>query len=400
MELQRQVRDVAGTSQGCPGDVYRLASLGEDSALMSLTRWIPEPLLSIGPWDLAYWQWIAIAVLIVLALIIGKVAVWAFSWALKRIVDRTATTLDDELVAALRRPLRLVGTIAVFRLAMPLLELPDHRAETIQDILLALFALGIVWGVLRAIDVIVTHAAGATWAKTRPSSRQLLSLIGRILKVVVVVIATVSFLGAIGLPIGSLLAGLGIGGIAIAFGAQKTVENLFGAFALGVDQPLREGDFVRLESDVVGTVEQIGLRSTRLRTLDRTMVTLPNGKLSDMRIETFAARDRIRFATVLNLTYGTTSAQIRSVLEGLEAALRGHPKFFGPDCTVRFLGFGQSSLDVECVCYFGTSDYDEFRRIREQVLLSFMEIVEKAGSAFAFPTRTIHVASLPANRAA
>ena len=366
---------------------------------MSLTTWIPEPLLHIGPWDLAWWQWIAIAVLIVLALIIGKVAVWAFSWALKRVVDRTTTTLDNELVARLRRPLRLLGTIAVFRLAMPLLELPAHREETIQDVLLAMLAIGIVWGVLRAIDVIVTHAGNASWASTRPSGRQLLMLIGRILKVVVVVIATVSFLGAIGLPIGSLLAGLGIGGIALAFGAQKTVENLFGAFALGVDQPLREGDFVRLEGDVMGTVDSIGLRSTRLRTLDRTMVTLPNGKLSDMRIETFAVRDRIRFATILNLTYSTSSAKLKAVLEGIERMLREHPKFYAPECTVRFLGFGASSLDVEILCYFATTDYGEFRVIREQVLISIMEILERAGSGFAFPTQTVHVATLPGRAA-
>lgn len=366
---------------------------------MSLTRWIPEPLLSIGPWDLAWWQWIAIAVLLVLALVIGKFAVWAFSWALKRIVDRTTTTLDDELVTKLRRPLRLLGTIAVFRLAMPLLELPEVRAGTITDVLLAMLAIGIVWGALRAIDVIVTHAATAGWAKSRPSSRQLLSLIGRILKVVVVVIATVSFLGAIGLPIGSLLAGLGIGGIAIAFGAQKTVENLFGAFSLGVDQPLREGDFVKLESDTMGTVEAIGLRSTRLRTLDRTVVSLPNGKLADMRIETFAARDRFRFTTMVNVVYGTTAAQMRQILEGFERILRDHPKFFPPETTVRFVGFGASSLDIEVICYFATSDINEFRVIREQVLLSFMEVVEKAGSAFAFPTRTIHVASMPTRAA-
>jgi len=367
---------------------------------MSLTRWIPEPLLTIGPWDLAYWQWIAIAVLIVLALIIGKVAVWCFSWIVKRIVDKTTTTLDDELITRLRRPLRLLGTIAVFRLAMPLLELPEHRAGTITNVLLAALALGIVWGLLRTIDVVVAHAARAPWVMSRPSSRSLLSIVGRILKVVVVVIAAVSFLGAIGLPIGSLLAGLGIGGIAIAFGAQKTVENLFGAFSLGVDQPLREGDFVKLEADTMGTVEAIGLRSTRVRTLDRTVVSLPNGKLADMRIETFAVRDRFRFSTVVNLVYGTTAAQLRQILEGFERTLVQHPKFVpvasGGELTVRFMAFGQSSLDLEVICHFATPDINVFRGIRQEVLLAFMEIVEQAGSDFAFPTRTIHVASLPA----
>jgi MscS family membrane protein len=367
---------------------------------MSLTEWIPEPLLSLGPWDLAWWQWAAIGILIVASLLIGKFAVWTFSWGLKRIVDRTTTTIDDELIARLRRPLRLLGTVAVFRVAMPLLELPEAREGTITGILLAFLAIGIVWGVLRAIDVIVTHAARAAWATSRPSSRQLLSLIGRILKVVVIVIALVSFLGAIGLPIGSLLAGLGIGGIAIAFGAQKTVENLFGAFSLGVDQPLREGDFVKLESDTMGTVEAIGLRSTRVRTLDRTVVTLPNGKLADMRIETYAARDRIRYTTTVRLVYGTTAAQLRQILEGIERALVQHPKFVpvarGGELTVRFMGFGQSALEIEVICHFGTTDMGEFRMAREEVLLSVMEVVERAGSELALPAQTIHVATVAA----
>ena len=367
---------------------------------MSLTDWIPEPLLSLGPWDLALWQWIAIGLLILVALIVGKFAVWTFSWIVKRIVDRTTTTLDDELISRLRRPLRLLGTIAVFRLAMPLLELPDYRADTIKNVLLAALAFGIVWGVLRVIDVIIAHASRAPWVMSRPTSRSLLSLVRRILKVVVVVIAAISFLGAIGLPIASLLAGLGIGGIALAFGAQKTVENLFGAFALGIDQPLREGDFVKLEADTMGTVEAIGLRSTRVRTLDRTVVSLPNGKLADMRIETFAVRDRFRFATVVNLEYGTTAAQLREILAGFERTLVQHPMFVpvdgGGELTVRFMAFGQSSLDLEVICNFATPDINVFRGIRQEVLLAFMEIVEQAGSAFALPTRTIHLASLPA----
>lgn len=360
---------------------------------MSLSRWIPEPLLNVGPWDLAWWQWIAVIVNVVLALLIGRVAVRLVTWSLRRVVARTTTTLDDDLILKLAGPLRLLGAVLVYRLALPLIELPLDRGETITNVLLAVLAYGVVWGVLRAIDVLMQHAGTATWAQRRPASRALLSLIGRTLKVVVVIIAAVSFLGAIGLPIASLLAGLGIGGIAIAFGAQKTVENLFGAFALGVDQPLREGDYVRVEADLVGTVEAVGLRSTRVRTPDRTLVTLPNGRLADMKIETFAVRDRCRFATTLGLTYGTSASQLRAVTSGIDELLRNHPKIWTQELVVRFMGFGQSSLDIEVVCWFQTSDYQEFRAIREDILVGIMEIVERAGSGFAFPTRTIHMAS-------
>jgi len=151
-------------------------------------------------------------------------------------------------------------------------------------------------------------------------------------KVAVLILAVIALLSAWGYSVASLLAGLGIGGLAVALAAQKTVENLFGAFSIGVDQPFREGDFVKVE-DFVGTVEVIGLRSTKIRTLDRTLITLPNGKLSDMRLESFAARDRIRLACSLGLVYETTTAQMRQVLAELEKRLRAHPKIW-PDAVV------------------------------------------------------------------
>jgi MscS family membrane protein len=362
---------------------------------MSLTEWIPEPLLSLGPWDLAWWQWIAIVVLALLANLLARVARWLFTWGVKRVVKHTDTTLDDELLDRLASPLRLLGTLLFFRVGMPWLELDADHTETITDVLLVIMAFGIVWGVLRMIEVVISHVSRAAWVATRPTSRSLLSLVGRILKVVVVVIAAITALGAMGLPIASLLAGLGIGGIALAFGAQKTVENLFGAIALGVDQPLREGDFVKVEDNVLGTVEAIGLRSTRVRTLDRTMVTLPNGRLSEMRIETFAARDRCRLFATIGVVYDTSAAQLRAVLEGFEQTLRSHPQVWTENVAVRFIGFGASSLDIEVMSWFTTPSWDEFKVIRQQVLIGFMEVVEKAGTAFAYPTQTIHVASLP-----
>ena len=179
------------------------------------------------------------------------------------------------------------------------------------------------------------------------------------------------------------------GGIAIAFAAQKTVENFFGAVSIGVDQPLRVGDFVKAEG-TLGTVESIGLRSTRIRTLDRTLVTVPNGKLADMQIETFAERDRIRMAVVVGLEYGTTAKQLRAVIAGIESLLRAHPKVW-PDVIVRFVGFGASSLDLDVWAWFQTTDFAEFRDIRQEVLLGIMEVVETNGCSFAFPTRTVHL---------
>jgi MscS family membrane protein len=138
-------------------------------------------------------------------------------------------------------------------------------------------------------------------------------------------------------------------------------------------------------------VERIGLRSTRFRTLDRTIVTLPNGKLSDSRIESYTARDRIRFATVLGLDYGSTEAQVREVLDGFARVLREQPKLFPEGVTVRLRGLGASALEVEVSAWFQTEDYGEFQAIRQEILLQFLRVVERAGTSLAFPTQTVRV---------
>lgn len=205
-------------------------------------------------------------------------------------------------------------------------------------------------------------------------------------------LALVAVLSELGYPVAGLLAGLGIGGIAVALAAQKTVENLFGSLAMAADPPFGLGDFVRIE-DFVGTVEAIGLRSTKIRTLDRTLVSLPNGRLADMRLESLAARDRMRLACTVGLVYGTSAEQMRSVLQGLEEVLRAHPRIWPDAVVVRFKELGPFSLDIEVMAWFQTSEWAEFQLIRQEVLLRFMEVVDRAGTSFAFPTRTVHLVS-------
>jgi MscS family membrane protein len=258
----------------------------------------------------------------------------------------------------------------------------------------AAFLLVFFWAVWRAVDVVSDVALRSHWAHGSAASRSLIPLAERIAKVVILAMAAVASLSLLGYPVASLIAGLGLGGLALALAAQKTVENLFGAFSLGVDQPFRVGDFVKIE-DFVGTVEVIGLRSTRFRTLDRTLITIPNGRLAEMRIESFAVRDRLRLAMALGLVYDTTAAQMREVLTGFERVLRAHPKIWPESLTVRFSAFSSSSLDIEIMAWFETPDWNEFLGIRETILLQLMDVVEQAGTSFAFPTQTIHVASLP-----
>ena len=232
------------------------------------------------------------------------------------------------------------------------------------------------------------------WAAGNPSAHSLLSVTRNLAKLFVGIGGVVATLGALGYPVATVLAGLGIGGLALAFGAQKTIENLFGSISLAADQPFRVGDFVKVE-DFTGNVERIGMRSTQIRTLDRTLISLPNGKLADMRIEDFASRDRIRFAATVGLAYGTTEEQVRRVVAGVEATLRAHPKVWPDVVVARLAAFAASSLDVEVLCWLQTSDFAEFRDFRQEALLGIMRVVREAGTSLAFPTQTVHVARAP-----
>lgn len=358
--------------------------------MTSLADLIPEPLRHMGPGGLEVWQWLGLVVVGLVAYLLGRLGAAILTWFGTKVAARTSTRLDDDLVQKLRSPLRLVVGVGIARIGVVSLDLPARASLISIETLQAAFAVGLVWGALRSIDVMASHLSTAQWAASRPSSRALLSLISRVAKVVVIVIASIGFLSGIGLPVASLLAGLGIGGIALAFGAQKTVENLFGAVAIGVDQPFREGDFVKIEADVQGTIETVGLRSTRIRTVERTVITLPNGRLADMKIETFARRDRMRFATTLGLLYGTSAETLREILTDLEKIVRDHPGTTKDDISVKFRAFGASSLDVDVFCFFTTADVMQYRTWRQELLLAFMDVVERK-SGFAFPTQTVHV---------
>jgi MscS family membrane protein len=188
------------------------------------------------------------------------------------------------------------------------------------------------------------------------------------------------------------LAGLGVGGIAVALAAQKTLENVIGGISLITDQAVRVGDFLKL-GDISGTVEDVGLRSTRIRTLDRTLISVPNGQIATMSIETLSARDRFWFHPVVGLRYETTSAQLGSVIAGIRKLLIEHSRVDPASVRVRFLRLGASSLDVETFAYVLAPDWNAFLAIQEELLFGIINIVHQAGAGIAFPSQTLYLAT-------
>jgi MscS family membrane protein len=342
-----------------------------------------------GPLGLTWFQWLLLLGIVLAGVLFGQVAGKVVRAIAGRIVKRTRSTWDDELLKRLAGPLSAALGLAFGAGLLPFTGIPDNAGDLAYKVIRAGYGFVFFWALLRVVDVGFHVLGESMWARSGPS-RSLIPLGSRVAKVGIFAIAAVAVLSDLGYPVASLIAGLGIGGLALALAAQKTVENLFGAFAIGVDQPFRVGDSVKVE-DFQATVERIGLRSTRFRTLDRTIVTIPNGKLADSRIESYTARDRLRLATTIGLVYGTTESQLRQVLEGIGRVLRNQPKLFPEGMTVLLRGLGASAMEIEVSATFATEDYAEFQAIRQEVLLQILRVVEDAGTALAFPTQTLHV---------
>lgn len=358
-------------------------------------RWIdehmPERLLRPGPEELLWWQWIALPVLFGLALAAGNVLAYLSRLGLRRLVARTKIRLDDALLQRLSGPLTLVWALAAVDLTLPALSLYPPAHAFIQRVLRAGYLVVIFWFATRSIDIGGARLLDTPRTRGNPTARSLVPLGMRGLKLTVFVIAAITVVSELGYPVGSLLTGFGIGGVVLALAAQKTVEHLFGSLSIGIDQPFGVGDYVVVDG-LSGTVESIGLRSTRIRTLDRTLVTVPNGKLAEMRIESFTPRDRIKFGCTVALAQGTRPAVVRGVLTGIRAMLAASPKIY-PDRSIALSRITDVSIDIEILAWFATTSWDEFLVLREGALLGLLDVVEAAGARLAFPTRTLELAS-------
>lgn len=356
----------------------------------SLERWLPDVFFEVEMMRIELWQWAGLALLILVA--------WVVSWLVARAIlavaqplsRRTLTTMDDRLLANGASPLRFIVGLGLFSLGLGLLRLEEGSEGFFLDAVQALLVLSVVWLAVRVVDIASEWTRERLEAGGQHSAVTLLPIGRRSAKVFLFALGVLAVLQNLGVNVTALLTGLGVGGLAIALAAQKTLENLFGGVSLAVDQPVRVGDFCKF-GDKTGVVEDIGLRSTRVRTNDRTVITVPNAEFSSMQLENYALRDKMRIYITLGLRYETTAEQLRFLLVELRKLLLSHPKVLDDPARVRFVGFGAYSLDLEVFAYVDTSDYNEFLAVREDVYLRMMDVVDESGSDFAFPSQTTYL---------
>ncbi len=350
---------------------------------------IPAPLLREGPFGLYYWQALGMLLAVLVSVALAGVIALGARWLLALVTARTSTEWDDLIVRRLRGPFRLwlVGVLAtpLFGVLGLNARVAGIVAASSRGVVLA----AIFWAVLRVISLVQDQLLLGPWAATQPQARTLVPLLARILRVSVGIIALLVVLSQFGYSVGALLTGVGIGGVALALASQKTVEHLFGSVSLAADKVFRVGDFVRI-GDMEGTVERIGLRSTSVRTLNRTVVRIPNGRLAEERIETFGERDRFYFGHDIGVTYDTTPEKLRQIMTAIDARLREEPTLWTETVIVRTVAFADSAITIRVRAWFEVPDLMAFLDVQNDLLLSFMQIVEAAGSGFAFPSRTIY----------
>ncbi|MGV3621719.1 MAG: mechanosensitive ion channel family protein [Archangium sp.] len=338
----------------------------------------PTWLTRRGPVGMQFWQWAALLLVAVLSWGVGTLVGRLLSKAVKKMMERTKKHRWSHLIFnKLQGPLTMFSSLMIVAVTVPFMGLPETAGSLILKIVKGGFLAVFFWLLVRAVDVI-REVIIARMAADQPSSRSLVSLGSRFTKAVLFTILVIATLSLLGLPVGSLLAGLGIGGLAVALAGQKTLENLIGTFAIGFDAPFREGDFVKVR-DFTGTVETIGLRSTRIRTLDRTIITVPNGKLADEHIETFAVRDRMRLALTFPIRYGADTTAIEAAITRAEEVLKQDPEVDASTAMVRLVTAGEWGMGIEVIAMLNTPDGVKFGLTRQRVLLGIMKVVNAAG---------------------
>jgi MscS family membrane protein len=279
----------------------------------------------------------------------------------------------------------VVHRILASYLGLPLL--PRHYYNQLVAIAVIVGTFWLLWRIVRWFLKRVRNRA---LARGHSGTGSLMLLGERIVKAVVIMMALFLILSVLGFNLSTALAGVGIGTLAVGFGAQKTIENLFGGVSVLGDEVIRVGDVCKF-GDRTGTVEDIGLRSTRVRTEERTLLAIPNGTVATINVENLSRREKILFKTVLGFHLDTSADQLRAALAEIRRVLTSNPKVEGSSVRVRLIELASSALNVELVCYVLTQDFNEFAEVRENLLLQIMQFVEDSGASLAKPSQMLYL---------
>ena len=365
----------------------------EHAGLPEFERRLPKILTDASIGELQLWVPFALVLLVPVLFVVSSLFLWmvlGISRLVLRLRGRAVPGRRSRTWAALARPTAFLLTLGLHRLISPSIGIPllhrQHYSRTVTVLLLA----GVVWWLWRLVDLVAERMRGRL-RPDYPRTAQSVYVLGRrLLKGVAIAIALLAGLAAFGVDLTATMAGLGIGGVALAFASQRTLENVFGGIFVLSDRSIVVGDVCQI-GKYVGEVVDVGLRSMQLRTANRTVVYVPNGTLATMEVENLSRRDKFLFNPTVGLRYETTLEQLQRVANDIRASLAADARIEHSTLRVRLIRFGTYSLDVEVFAYVKAADFPAFLGVQEELLMRIMGIVKYAGTALAFPSQTMYV---------
>lgn len=336
------------------------------------------------------WQWLALLVVVFLAVLVDRLVRFVVGLLVRRITRSERVTVGTEELGNFERPVGILAGTALFQLALPVLNLSEGVHGALAIAASFVMAVAWVWAAYRLVDVLCSYLAEKARLSANKFDDMLVPLLSRTLRVFVVVVGLIFLASRWTEDLWRVVAGLSIGSALLALAAKDSVENLFGTFAVLLDKPFAIGDWI-LSGDMEGTVEEVGLRSTRIRTFYNSVISVPNNHFISSTVDNMGRRRYRRIKTTLGLTYDTPPEKIEAFCEGVRAILREHPYTRKDYYHVYLNGFGASSLDVLLYCFLETPNWDTELREKHRLFADILRLADELGVSFAFPTQTLHL---------
>jgi MscS family membrane protein len=358
-----------------------------EAIIAQLPDWARDELFGIE-----YWQFIGVFLWLLLAFVLTKIFEYVIHNYIIKWTKKTTFKWDDTLLAHVRNPVEVILISFILSITYTNLQLPVEINFYIHNILRILISIGLVWLLYNLSDVFARYLTSFTASTTNQLDDQLIPLVRKTLRFFIVVMGVILILQNNGYNVASLIAGLGIGGLAVALAARETLANFFGSVTILLDKPFKVGDWVKIGSEE-GTIEEVGFRSTRIRTFYNSLVSVPNSKVADTAIDNLGLRKYRRLKLMLGLTYSTTPTQMEAFVEGIKALVKSNEHIRQDYYEVHFNNFGPHSLDVLVYIFFDVPDWSTELQERHNFLLALLQLAKEVGVEFAFPTQTLHVDS-------
>jgi len=358
-----------------------------DALTSSFPSWTKTPVLGISVVQL-----MLLGLLILLGWIARVIVSGVIASQLRRVMHALHVTWGEDLLKDAASPLGILALAGVVALGLTSIGLSVRVAAIVSLATQTVAATSVVLLLYRAVDLLAAFMATRADKTDTKLDDQLVPLVRRGLKIVIVCVGVVFVLQNLDVDVGSLIAGLGIGGLAFALAAKDTVSHIFGSVTIFLDKPFQIGDWV-VACGVEGIVEEVGFRSTRVRTFYNSVVTIPNGKFTDAVVDNYGLRQYRRCSITLGVEYQTSPDQIEAFCDGIRGIISTHPGTRKDYFEVHFSGFGNSALNIMLYFFFDVASWTDEMRSRHEVYLDILRLAEELDVGFAYPTQTLHVAS-------